>query len=35
MNNNNYLGSSGIGNYGLSTSDLQDILPNGGRFSWQ
>lgn len=35
MNNNNYLGSSGIGSYGLSTSDLQDILPNGGRFSWQ
>lgn len=35
INNNNYLGSSGIGNYGLSTSDLQDILPNGGRFSWQ
>lgn len=35
MNNNNYLGSSGIGNYGLSTSDLQDILPNSGRFSWQ
>lgn len=34
LNNNNYLGSSGIGNYGLGTKNLQDIL-NGGKFSWQ